>query len=285
MFTRSHRFIQAISSICLGFLLVSQPVQATSSSAARLAQSPDPKTSVTIKRSDGVVVQEPLSKSLSASTSCSLPAPTLVAPINDIEINTLIPNYQWTGTGTDTYGIQVSAHSDFSNANWTTTYSGLTNNDISVSNIQNLAANTTYYWRVTSVCPDGSYGSFSTASFRTGNVTGPFLSAPILTAPAEGAILTSLDVPFEWEEVAGAKVAQIRFYRSLFDAEQDQYTLACSYTTWTTSANIQLYSFGTYYWLVIAGNDTAWGAKSAIRSFTIKAPYSVYLPLILRSQP
>ncbi len=232
---------------------------------------------------NGTFVQEKVT-SLPRATNCSLPAPNLNAPINGVTVNTLVPLFEWFKTSTDIYAIAISTVSDFSTiifASTITFSAGYPSNPYSYGLRTNLSPNTTYYWRVASACAVGSVGAYSpTASFRTGNIAGPFISPPSMIAPADGAVVSSSPVTFSWGNVTGATGWQIRFYRTLSDAQADLYFVLVWTNTWYNSWTQYFGTTGTYYWRILAKDARAWGSLSPIRSFTVGGTASGSMTLI-----
>lgn len=212
---------------------------------------------------------------------CTLPPPTLISPVGGGQVNTLVPYFQWSRTGVR-YRVQISTESSFSilvyHTTWFISGSGNPNVDLAF----NLVPNMTYYWRVASVCDDYQPGSFSqSASFRTGNVTGPFVGPPVMISPANGAVQSSLEVQFSWGNVSGATAWQLRMYNSLSAAQNDdewnQMSWGAWSRSWRNSTGWTFGSSGTYYWRIAAGTDAGWGPLSPVRSLTVSgtASYTV----------
>jgi len=215
-----------------------------------------------LDRSNGLTAMDP--------QACALPAPTLIAPANGSRVNTLVPKFSWSGTAeTDDYRIQVSTVSDFSSTVWDIWWGGLTNNPIEVQEMRNLSASTTYYWRVAPICQGDTQGAFSQAfTFSTEAITGPFLDAPSVIEPADGAQVSSTNVRFRWNDLAGALAYQLRFYTSYETAQADQHYMAWWSGGWYTSAGGTFDPNTTVYWRLLVRNDLGWGPLSPIRSFT-----------------
>ena len=250
MFTRPSRFFSLFFITALGMQMAAAPVQA-----------------------------EPL------KAACALPGPTLTYPANPSTINTLVPTFQWNGTGTDAYFIQLSTANDFSNLviNYYVSYaSGAM---VSFPWRDNLVSATTYYWHVASVCSGSGLGAYSsTATFQTGSITGPFIQPPAMKTPADGAIfLLHATVNYSWENSATALAYQVRVYNSLDHAQNDQEDSLFWGTTWRTNAQDILTETGTYYWRIKVRDGTAWSPLSPIRSYSVINPVKIFLPLIIRN--
>jgi hypothetical protein len=218
-----------------------------------------------------------------APVGCGLAPPSLTSPVGGVELTTLAPTFQWTNMTAYSYYLELSTHSDFSAVDFAAGFSSITGASIRFA--YNLTQNTTWYWRIATVCSDGSWGPYSSAaSFKIGSVPGPFPDAPSMMAPADGAWLHSFDVDFSWGDVAGATDWQVRFYQSLAQAQSDTPSAGSSSAHLGTPWNdhyTRTFSFaGTYYWRVLAGNGAGWGVLSPVRS--IKVGSLLYLPLISR---
>ncbi len=219
-----------------------------------------------------------------AKDPCVLPAPALTYPAGGSTINSLVPMFQWNGTGTDVYYIQLSTTNDVSNllVNGYVPYaSGAT---VSYGWRQNLTAGTTYFWHVASICSDYHPGAYSpTATFQTGNISGPFINPPPLLTPAEGArFLIHATVYYSWGDSTTAKAYQLRVYKSMTDVQNDQIFESFSGDSWRTNAQDIQDATGTFYWRIKVRDDVAWGPYSPLRSFTVVEPQLIYLPLIRR---
>lgn len=267
-------YLVSMGMLCL--FVPRQPVNAQPPTTPVLPQTNGSETTFINTRPDGTFVKGSSPTSLSPLGTCSLPAPTLTAPINGMQVNTLVPRFEWSGTGTNIYAIQVSIYSDFSaptiNTSWT--WEGSPPSSFSVYWHHNLVSNTTYYWRVASVCSDYSPGSYSgVASFYTSNITGPFPSPPPMIAPADGAVLSSTTVMFSWGDAPGAVGWQVRLYHTLSDAQNDNNSISAGWADfWANSATLGVDFWrpaGTTFWRLLVLSNTAWGSLSPVRSFRI----------------
>lgn len=279
-FKTSQISLFLLSAVYLSMAGQSVGAQSQSDQASELQRS------IAYRLPDGTYEEKLSLGAPSPRASCSLPAPILSSPIGGVVVNSLIPSFQWATSGATSYHMQVSSVSNFSTMYFDTTWILMTGPNLSIEFSSNLMPNSLYYWRVASVCSDFSVGTYSGAeSFSTGNLTGPFLGPPVLITPSDGEVFPSLDVMFQWGNVTGATSWQIRRYSTMSDAQNDtSYSNTSSSSSWnSTWANSTKYRFrkaGIYYWRVLAGDATAWGPLSAIRSLTVN--YGLYLPLVLR---
>jgi hypothetical protein len=177
------------------------------------ADEPDTETYV-IERYDGTTEQvekseqglpPTLSKNISATANCTAPAPTLLTPAEGTISNDLEnPPYTWTVVpGITEYFFELASDENF------TDILEIDNRVISATDTQvrffsfhDLEPETTYFWRVASVCSNGQIGVFSepfslqTGAGAGGNCT---LSPPTLLIPANGAQVNSLVPNIEWQ--------------------------------------------------------------------------------------
>ncbi|MFN5865421.1 MAG: S8 family peptidase [Candidatus Kapaibacterium sp.] len=107
-----------------------------------------------------------LVNSLWAGTGPAAPAaPTLVSPANGATNVARRSPLTWTASaGAQSYQVQVSTSSTFSNTSYSA--SGVTTTGVTTGT---LAANTTYYWRVSASNAKGTSSYSTTRSFKTGN--------------------------------------------------------------------------------------------------------------------
>jgi hypothetical protein len=229
------------------------------------------------------VSTEPVTPSMLA---CAQPAPTLVEPADNAQLDTLIPDYQWQQVAAEVfrYRFQLSRQPDFSVLDENPifrTSNPSPGSTMSAFSRSNLLPNTTYYWRVASICEDtDEMGAFSAPfSFRTALPGGTILPAPILLAPDDGATVTSTNVTFSLATVVGAVKYQYRFYRSEDDEWDEWFRFIMTAHTSTVS------SFDpeeSYYWRVAAVNSYAVGEPSTQYAFMTVEPLKLFLPAIIK---
>jgi hypothetical protein len=255
------------------------PNALSASDAGDLAQSTDrPSQSHDIYQvlEDGsiIVTRTRLSseKALQATQECTKTPPILSEPANGAQLDTLAPEYYYLqNSETSRYHIQVSASETFAETVLDINYS--VSNPISgqrsrIHSFNNLAPNTTYYWRMNSRCEDWTQGEYSPVwSFRSGPSGGTILPAPALLAPDDGASVGSVRVTFVAEQVSGAERHQFRWYDS-DPADWDDWSHLV-FINWNPPVFWDTFDpQETLYWRVVAGNSYAWGTPSATRSFT-----------------
>ncbi len=252
--------------------------------AARPVQAGPPTPRRVITRSDGVSVL-PLDAPatlLASQAVCSLPAPTLVHPEDAGTIQTLVPSYQWTGTGANMYYFQVSPYADFHSLLIDVLWIGLYGPTPSVDWPENLAPETTYYWRVGSVCSDGSVSVSPPSWFQTAAITGPFIDPPALLAPEEAAeFFVNQQIDFSWEDKPGAEEWKLRVYPTLEDAQTDGMGSTAWSMSWFTQTYTSFPQAKTYYWRLSVRDGVAWGPLSPYRSFVVKDLFMSYFPVVI----
>jgi hypothetical protein len=206
------------------------------------------------------------------NTACALPPPALLEPANATQVATLVPRIAWQrAPNTYEYSYQLATDSGFLHRVGGSTFIGINpalNSNITTMPSDNLAPDTTFYWRAASICADlDSTGSFSTPfSFRSGPAGGTFLPASQLIAPVDGATTGSIRMTFLFSNVANAESYNLRLYESRADAEQDHWVRGIR-TSGTTV--ISVFSPQTaWYWRVKTRNSYGWGELSEIRAFT-----------------
>ena len=190
--------------------------------------------------------------------------PTLIAPANGSQLNTLLPVFQWdirSDPTTTRVRLEVTRDSAFLDiqSSYVLTQKQGTFEQRARSNLRPA---TTYYWRVILECGAGR-GTSETRSITTGS-GGRAAPAPILTAPSNGRTVTSGTVTFTWQPVSGASEYKLRW--QAVGSRDDSYIITASTEGQVTLAN------GTYEWWVEARNEYAWGADSEHRTLTVAAP-------------
>ena len=106
---------------------------------------------------------DPRSASASLTVTAAIPAvPTLTSPANNAVGASVRPAFQWSGTGADTYTLQIATDAAFTNIVFTTTVPGTT-----ATPTTDLASDTVHYWRVRGNNACGPSAFSNTFSFRT----------------------------------------------------------------------------------------------------------------------
>ena len=284
MFTRLTRLFNRVLIIVLCLVLTAQPVKTKASILMGLPQTEGANGDFVYMNSDGTVTEQFSSHPLSTRGTCPLLPPTPISPVGGTQINTIVPHFEWNGTGTDSYYILVSAFSNFSNTVVDLTLGGFSGINVSFVWSSNLLPNTTYYWKISNAC--SMFNFSSTAIFQTADINGPFIDPPAIISPSDGALLfPSNQFLFSWGNVPGAEAVQIHCYSSMSAAQNDQTMLSLYSNGWVNSYT-DTYHFlaaGTYYWRLKVRDNIAWGPFSPVYSFTIIYPAAkIYLPAIMR---
>ncbi len=197
--------------------------------------------------------------------SCST-APTLAAPANGSNLNTVTPLFEWNvGNDPTVTRMFVEIGTDAAFSRYTYLFTPPPPAGVSVAQLRypdDLGFSTTYYWRVYFDCgaKQGPYSA--TWSFTTAAGGGTFLPAPALIAPPDGATISSNQVTFEWSAVPGALDYRVKWMPVGSDSFWFVYTTDTHYTA------VGGLTPGTQYqWVVAARNDYGDGNDSA-RQFT-----------------
>ncbi|MCE1166268.1 MAG: hypothetical protein LWX07_12795, partial [Bacteroidetes bacterium] len=187
--------------------------------------------------------------------------PTPIYPLG--AINTLTPLFQWSVVPSATsYHLQVYAGPS------------VVIDQIVVENVYQtptgvLSVNTQYYWRVASVSLSGTVWS-GNMNFNISLLPDP----PVLLLPADGALLCSSSILFDWTDVTGALSYRIQvsadsnFSYTVLDVSgltNSGYTLTASIINYNT----------LYYWRVMAyysGGNTNWSVKRRFIVGSVPAP-------------
>ncbi|MBQ7854307.1 MAG: family 10 glycosylhydrolase [Muribaculaceae bacterium] len=168
-------------------------------------------------------------------------------------------SFGWSSISGATYTLEVSKSSTFATIDF---MASTTSNSYSSSNF-NLAANTTYYWRV-KASKDGYLSSTSgVASFKTAQEA---LASVTLTSPIGGATVED-GFTFNWSAISGAtytlEISAVATFASIM------YSIETTSTSYS-SASLDFMDGTKYYWRVKADTDDATESVSATESFTTK---------------
>ena len=205
--------------------------------------------------------------------SACLVAPTLLAPVDQSYLNTLIPLYRFDqGNSPDTEGFEyeISLYNDFSetysSGNWTGPSSGV----FEFRQLFNLPSHTTFFWRVRNDCGYSMSPYSETWSFTTGT-DGVILQTPTLSSPLNGNHVSELNPTLEWVGVEAA----VEYSLGLKELEESWYYVLGSveprFELWALTPNT------TYEWWVTMRNDYAWSESSDHWQFTTPAETLVNL--------
>lgn len=192
------------------------------------------------------------------TTTPQLDAVSLSTPVGG---NTVSKGFSfgWSSITGATYTLEVSKSSSFSTVDF---IASTTSNSYSSSNF-NLAANTTYYWRV-KASKDGYLASTSSvASFKTAQET---LAAVTLTSPIGGATVEE-GFTFNWSAISGAtytlEISAVATFASTM------YSLETSTNSYSSSS-LSFMDGTKYYWRVKANKSGSTQSVSTVESFTTK---------------
>ena len=182
--------------------------------------------------------------------------PVQVSPANLATAVSLTASLSWNASATATsYAVQVSTDPNFGTT--VINRSALTTTSSALSGLTN---GTVYYWRVSATNVAGTSAWSAARSFTT------VISAPALSAPANGATNVSRTPTLTWLAAAGATTYNV------------QYSTTSGFTTGTVTQNAvpatslaittSLLSRTRYYWRVQSVRGTVTSAWSASRNFT-----------------
>ena len=194
-------------------------------------------------------------------------APTQIAPANTATGVAVPATLSWNASATATsYRVEVSANAAFTTPIFLDR--SVTTTSTSVSG---LAANTTYYWRVTASNAGGSSAASAVWSFTTANAPPPpaLPAPPVLSAPANAATGVAVPATLSWAASSGATSYNVQVSTSSTFAGTP-FLNRTGVTTTSTSVS-GLAANTVYYWRVSATNAGGTSAYSAARSFTTAA--------------
>ncbi|WP_211208890.1 LamG-like jellyroll fold domain-containing protein [Mariniradius saccharolyticus] len=181
-----------------------------------------------------------------------------IRPTNGVVINPVNIRLEWQPvSGAESYRVQVSTNSSFSNS--AVFKDGVVN---SFLDIPNLNSNTLYYWRVIAVNRAGM-GEYpiTPQTFKTG----PFTEAPAqisLNSPAHDANIFSTSITFSWTASPIAKG-----YTFQLSTREDFSTFVQNVSGLTSSSRTvsNLQANTQYFWRVWASNEAGNSPISEIR--------------------
>lgn len=181
-------------------------------------------------------------------------------------------NFTWSAISGATYTLEISKSASFSSVDYRATTSATSYS----SNNFSLAANTTYYWRVTAAVSGYNSSTTDPQAFTTPMET---LASVTLNSPVGGATVAE-SFNFSWSAISGATFtvevsALASFATIMYSIETTSNTLA--------SSNLDLTANTTYYWRVKAEKDGYNSSISAVESF--KTPASSSGPIETPAQP
>gem|GEM_PF-6040282 len=185
-------------------------------------------------------------------------AVTLTSPADGATGTAANVTLSWSAVGSATgYDVQVSDNAGFTGSVFSSTGQAGT-----TAGVTGLNLSTAYFWRVRATNQAGS-GPWSSRSFTTRDPAVP--SAPVLSAPADGATDVSRNVTFSWQASTDATSYEIQVATDIgFGSVVES---AANLGTTSHAASVDAYAT-TYFWRVRASGVAGTGAWSAGRSFT-----------------
>jgi Zn-dependent metalloprotease len=196
--------------------------------------------------------------------------PTLLAPANNVLLTkyvNLVLDWSDTLSGLDHYQLQVAADDNTFAAPLFDVNTGT----VSTYQIATLTPNTKYYWRVRSFNSlDATRGWSKVFSFRAA------MLPPILTAPNNQAMLTTVRPSLDWDDVTGATGYKLVISKN---ANLSSPIRSVSVTTSDYVSKTDLPANTVLYWRVRATGPNGPSLWSTKRSFTTGNPPSVPMPL------
>lgn len=197
-------------------------------------------------------------------------APTLIAPANGSNLNTITPLYQWDSgynPQVDIFRLEVALDPGFTDIRANLFWWGQQGfGDFRFS--RNLDPATTYYWRTFLMCGDVQGPYSQVWSFKTGS-NGVILPPPALVAPPDGSTTPGIDVTLDWSPVNGS----IEYLWRVRMVGDTGYTYG-----WTTDTQREINWLDPgleYEWWVSGRNDYAIGADSQTWQFSLPPRESI----------
>lgn len=203
--------------------------------------------------------------SVVAANGCTA-IPTLLEPSNGATLDTLNPLLRWDAGNSDdatSLRLELATGPDIGESVvWWGAFAPEGAGEWHY--LSNLEPGTMYHWRARLVC-GGTQGPWSEVWSFTAGSGGTIPHAPVLVAPANGTVITTLPVTLRWEAVSSAEEYEVCWIKSGFGA----FCASTRNTQFTMDA--QPDSDGLYVWWVMAGNHYAVGAASDQWQFTLTA--------------
>jgi hypothetical protein len=186
------------------------------------------------------------------------PAPSLVSPANNVQDQPVALDLVWNpAVGAETYQLQVATVMDFSS-----TFINLDGLTDTLSSVDGLDFERTYYWRVRAKNSfgDGSWSQVRNFTTRTG-IPAP----PVLSSPDDASTNVSISPSFSWQASSGADTYRLQISKvsDFSSTVQNVGSIASTSYQVTTLENST-----TYYWRVNATNASGTSGWSQVRSFT-----------------
>jgi hypothetical protein len=183
----------------------------------------------------------------------NLSSPLLISPFNISYNNITSPILTWHKTGTQSYSVQVSSDSLFSNLLYNETVKD------TIQQVTGLTKSTTYYWRVRST-DSMSFSAWSTVwTFYTGP------NPPMLSLPENNSINIALNPSLSWSSDASA-ISYLLQVSSTIDFSNLVYNQSGDNNTIRQISGL---NNGTnYYWRVNSTNSFGTSVWSKVFHFT-----------------
>jgi hypothetical protein len=205
-------------------------------------------------------------------------APVLLLPASNALTTDYTPRLDWAastlpnGTTFHYYELWLDDNATFSTP-YMADIAGLVNHEVTIPDLNTLAPNTPWYWRVRSYNTDGEYSAWSLVRyFRTA------ILPPTLQAPDDGFDLLYNRPIFDWDDVPGATGYTIKISRnSGFTSLVGTYLVVPS--SYTPVANLP--ANVTLYWRVQsrgANGPSGWSATRTVNTANPPGVPALLLP-------
>lgn len=184
-----------------------------------------------------------------------LAAPVLSTPADASIFAFLTPSFDWNDvTGATEYTITYDDNAGFSSP---VTVTGLASSNYAITTPLDYYTN--YYWKVTA--GDGSETSdeSSVFSFRT------LITTPVLSSPADAAVVQPVNTVFDWDDVTGATSYRLQVATDAGFTNVVRNITGIGSSGHTLSAALDYYT--VYYWRVSAFDGANETDYSSARSF------------------
>lgn len=185
-----------------------------------------------------------------------LAAPVLSTPADASIFASLTPTLTWNAvTGATAYDLQVSSDAGFSGI--ALSHTGETGTSYSLTNPLNNY--TVYYWRIRATDGSETAGYSAPFSFRT------LITTPVLSSPADAAIVQPVNTMFDWDDVTGATSYRLQVATDAGFTNVVRNITGIGSSGHTLSAALDYYT--VYYWRVSAFDGANETDYSSARSF------------------
>lgn len=190
--------------------------------------------------------------------------PILMEPKNNATGQELTLKLKWQNMGNGiTYNVQLAKDVGFTNV--VENQQNIANNEY---DIQDLVANTTYYWHVSATNQAGTGEWSDSWKFTTKEANQDLPGAVILISPEDGEqVEDNKTITFTWQEATNAE----KYWIEYADNEQFENSFIDSTIVVTSYTINSLYEFvdKILSWKVKAGNTAGWGNFSQVRTIRI----------------